>query len=61
MPEMLDYLKRTGYKVGFSILALRNKLILVIQAEELNALNVIHITGTKGKVSLNSRIGSAER
>ncbi|ORX35607.1 putative tetrahydrofolylpolyglutamate synthase [Kockovaella imperatae] len=37
IPEMLDYLRRIGYK-----------------PDDLNALNVIHVTGTKGKGSTSA-------
>ena len=59
MPESLDYLKRIGYTVSCvgnrcQSEASRNILALplyLIKANDLNKLNVIHITGTKGKVS----------
>jgi folylpolyglutamate synthase/dihydropteroate synthase len=50
MPEMLDYLKRTGYKVSYNHIVTGSIAKAVRKAEELNALKVIHITGTKGKV-----------
>ncbi|KAK1923947.1 putative tetrahydrofolylpolyglutamate synthase [Papiliotrema laurentii] len=37
IPEMIDYLRRIGYK-----------------PEDLNALNVVHVTGTKGKGSTSA-------
>lgn len=56
IPEMIEYLHRLGYKV--SAIAFRIDVFVadpsVTQAEDLNALNVIHITGTKGKGSTSA-------
>lgn len=52
IPEMVEYLERIGYKVRWLIQRYYSSHIQ--QTEDLNALNVIHITGTKGKGSTSA-------
>ena len=66
IPEMLDYLRRIGYKVGaggpqrYALLRdlcprrRREGLELTSQPDDLNKLNVVHVTGTKGKGSTSA-------
>lgn len=58
IPEMLEYLERIGYSVCVqeSILSeFRHGLLCPYrQPEDLNKLNVAHITGTKGKGSTSA-------
>lgn len=51
IPETIEYLQRIGYSVSKNSLLFTYDLILFPQKEDLNALNVIHVTGTKGKGS----------
>lgn len=52
IPEMIEYLKIIGYTVSINLLVYISANIA--QPEQLNALNVIHITGTKGKGSTSA-------
>ena len=57
IPEMLEYLHRIGHNVSFGLVQGRIYLWFTIydsQASGLNKLNVIHITGTKGKGSTSA-------
>ena len=61
--EMVEYLGRIGYKVCSS-LAARGSLLnrhSFGQPEDLNKLNVIHVTGTKGKGSTCAFVDSILR
>jgi hypothetical protein len=51
IPEMLEYLGRIGYSVSSPVQLVHVPAQTPSQAEDLNALNVIHVTGTKGKGS----------
>ena len=50
IPEMLEYLGRIGYKVR-KLLNTSFACSDISQPDDLNRLNVIHVTGTKGKGS----------
>lgn len=57
IPEMVEYLHRLGYKVSSErcLECVRvSDPVVIAQPEDLNALNVIHITGTKGKGSTSA-------
>lgn len=53
IPEMLEYLERIGYNVSSQSIE-TEYLCLFLKPRDLNALNVIHITGTKGKGSTSA-------
>ena len=63
MPEMLEYLQRIGYSVssGFSFGCIYVAVICDSQVNDLNKLNAVHITGTKGKGSISAFTGSILR
>ena len=55
IPEMLEYLHRIGYSVSFGLVpGLHILVVYGSQASDLNKLNVIHVTGTKGKGSTSA-------
>lgn len=54
IPEMVEYLHRIGYKVSGPMLSCLFPILTFPKPEDLNALNVIHITGTKGKGSTSA-------
>lgn len=54
IPEMIEYLRRIGYQVGHVYFNVIHKFLTVCQPDDLNRLNVIHITGTKGKGSTSA-------
>ena len=55
IPEMLEYLHRIGYSVSLEPCAKLHGLVICgSQADDLNKLNVIHVTGTKGKGSTSA-------
>jgi len=60
IPEMREYLGRIGYSVRF-FYVLRVLYERTPQPDDLNKLNVIHITGTKGKGSTSAFVDSIIR
>jgi hypothetical protein len=60
IPEMIEYLERIGYKVRFSSID-KFRALHVRQQDDLNALNVLHVTGTKGKGSTCAFVDSVLR
>jgi folylpolyglutamate synthase len=59
--DTIEYLGRIGYTVSVFFQHLRLYLTLVYQVEDLNRLNVIHVTGTKGKGSTCAFVDSLLR
>ena len=60
IPEMVEYLERIGYKVR-SLSQLSVVVSYMCQREDLDSLNVIHVTGTKGKGSTCAFVDSILR
>jgi folylpolyglutamate synthase len=60
IPEMIEYLERIGYKVR-CILRDSTETLYMLQQEDLNSLNVLHVTGTKGKGSTCAFVDSILR
>jgi folylpolyglutamate synthase len=54
IPEMIDYLRRVGLEVHHMLTLLSFYEELPLQPSQLNNLNVIHVTGTKGKGSTSA-------
>lgn len=61
IPEMLEYLGRIGYTVRLRLRFAAQAHNRHAQPEDLNRLNVIHITGTKGKGSTCAFVDSIVR
>jgi folylpolyglutamate synthase len=59
--EMIEYLERIGYKVRGIILSISPEILNASQREDLNSLNVLHVTGTKGKGSTCAFVDSILR
>jgi folylpolyglutamate synthase len=61
--EMVEYLGRIGYEVCPSLAARQSYSTStpLIKPEDLNRLNVIHVTGTKGKGSTCAFVDSILR
>lgn len=51
MAEMQTYLKRIGYSVSLTAVITYIHCLTIIQPEDLNNLNIVHVAGTKGKGS----------
>ena len=55
IPDMLEYLHRIGHSVSSGLaVVVQSRDFVIIQASDLNRLNVVHITGTKGKGSTSA-------
>lgn len=61
-PEMIEYLGRIGYTVRVRYFSQSLVYFMYrVQPEDLNKLNVLHVTGTKGKGSTSAFVDSILR